>query len=1510
MFPKRRSENRMICALLLAALIFGQTAGNIRIHAAETTDHGVWESTDAAGPGMISESGNAENQAVEIINETGVPAESETEAAGTGIREAEENPEAAEIEPAISEERAGDQTVSSGICGAEGDNITWTVTESEGSYTLNLSGSGQMASYPDWSQGYRNSWCEEYRDRITKVTFTGNITSTGENAFSCCDALEEIVLPDTITEMEFGTFQICSKLKKVTLPQNITALPGGCFYHCSLLKSIEIPSTVTVMGDSLFEGCTHLENVKLPAGITKLPERCFYQCKSLKKLKVPEGVTEIGQDAFFMSSAFNVIGLPKSLVSVGFRAFDTRSASALRSNLSIVYYTGSSSDFQNIRFEDQNQYLTDAKIIYDTEMPDSFPASSVSVDETEYTLETGHFAYLRADVHPRYANDVSFTWTSTNDSVAAVDQDGKVTALSPGTADIIATEPGGKSASCRVKVVESADDKNLSLRNNKYTSSGFTRKAPLGRYGKSVTSHMFDRGNDHYVLRFAGEIDTSRLDRLDQQIILSRYDRDYNLLSRKEIPAELPYWGGFYASEDAFYIVTGQVNPEESPEIECFRVTKYDQDWNRLGSAPLFDCNTSSTSFSSGSLRMAEKGGYLIVRTCHDMYKTYDGINHQSNATFLYDMKKMEICDSMMDMDLSVGYVSHSFNQFIGIDEDGLVMLDHGDGYPRSFVLCKSPQDISRGFLVEDDGTFIHLMEFPGEIGENETGALINGFAMGKNRYIAAGSSVIQDERNTERKTYNIFVATADNTLSASNIHWFTNDAEGEPGYVSPQLVKLSEERFLLLWQNNTRNTWPEPDSDPVVYYTLINENGESVSPVYHHNGKLSDCVPVISDGQIIWFVCDYEKMTFYGIATDDISKFTVNGSESPSEVEKPSGGRAEVAGVTLNIHKATLYAGETLMLSAAVAPEDAADRSVTFESSAPSVAKVDKSGKVTAVSEGNAVITVTTVSGNKTDRMTLKVLPSEVEEEDRGDPSEERKAGGLWASGLKAEYYYTGYAIKPDIRIYRGERRLKEKSDYTIRYKNNVKVTPSGAPDSKKARITVTLKGNYGGNKYFYFSVVPAPLSSLQAADEYAKYEAGRKNNNIRPVLTLSGQEVRYTNRDISLEYLSGNSASGCIEKGEYIIRMTAKDGGSFTGTADVKLTVDDRTPVRKVRVSGLKKNYAYTGDPIKPEIRLLNGREVLEEGRDYTVCFSDNVEIGKAVMTISGCAPSYAGIKKLTFNITGKYTLSENNVDFVYDGGKSYYTYGGAKPEVAVYFRGQRLRAGIDYQVSYKWNKKVAGVSEDKPPQAVVKGKGIYKTAEKAGIVKPFSIEPMPLSSLVPVISDRAFSTVKNNYKKTSILFMNENYVNQKLKQGSAFDYTVEYTVSDGSAVPRKGETVSVSINAGSRGNYTGSVTGSYRIISPDQDINRAAVKINGGKPCAYTGSGIEPGKTGEPELLMTIKKGGKTTALKQGSDFEILGYYNNVNKGKGVVRLRGIGSYKGVRAVSFSIKAAGWK
>lgn len=86
------------------------------------------------------------------------------------------------------------------------------------------------------------------------------------------------------------------------------------------------------------------------------------------------------------------------------------------------------------------------------------PVTGVTLDKTELSVEEGASGQLAATVAPSNATDKTVTWKSSNDAIATVDQNGKVTGVKAGTCNIVATtKDGAKTAECAVTVTAPAE---------------------------------------------------------------------------------------------------------------------------------------------------------------------------------------------------------------------------------------------------------------------------------------------------------------------------------------------------------------------------------------------------------------------------------------------------------------------------------------------------------------------------------------------------------------------------------------------------------------------------------------------------------------------------------------------------------------------------------------------------------------------------------------------------------------------------------------------------------------------------------------------------------------------------------------------------------------------------------------------------------------------------------------------------------------------------------------------
>ena len=205
--------------------------------------------------------------------------------------------------------------IASGTCGAQGDNLTWVLTEDG---TLTISGSGKMKDYSTSSVA---PWYTK-RTKILSVVVEDGVTSVGSCAFYACLKLASVTLPEGTKSIGYSSFRDCTKLAEVNIPNSVTSIGSSAFYGCSSLTSVTIPEGVTSIGDSAFRGCSSLTSVTIPDGVTSIGGYAFDGCSSLTSVTIPEGVTSIGWNAFSGCSSLTSVTIPDSVTSIDSSAFE------------------------------------------------------------------------------------------------------------------------------------------------------------------------------------------------------------------------------------------------------------------------------------------------------------------------------------------------------------------------------------------------------------------------------------------------------------------------------------------------------------------------------------------------------------------------------------------------------------------------------------------------------------------------------------------------------------------------------------------------------------------------------------------------------------------------------------------------------------------------------------------------------------------------------------------------------------------------------------------------------------------------------------------------------------------------------------------------------------------------------------------------------------------------------------------------------------------------------------
>ena len=279
---------------------------------------------------------------------------------------------------------------------------------------------------------------------------------------------------------------------------------------------------------------------------------------------------------------------------------------------------------------------------------------------------------------------------------------------------------------------------------------------------------------------------------------------------------ELPMVGAFARDDEGnYYIFYGERTNDENASAQNMVLVKYTANGAKVASftARAKDGDgfaSVKVPFDFGSCRMEVSGDLVAVYFARLMFKGSDGLNHQASYGFILDK-------NTMTRTAGVPYSSHSFNQFILPVADGFMFVDHGDAYPRAFMLSH---------VTKTSIKSVNLLAFRGGIGDNNTDAEMGGLAETSTGYLFAGT--YEKDGDDVR---NLFLVTADRGLgSVSNPIWLTQYGKtgtSMSGALSPKLVQIANNRYLVMWSHEDRTgSGPYTSYVPSTYYAIVDGNG------------------------------------------------------------------------------------------------------------------------------------------------------------------------------------------------------------------------------------------------------------------------------------------------------------------------------------------------------------------------------------------------------------------------------------------------------------------------------------------------------------------------------------------------------------------------------------------------------------------------------------------------------------------------------------------------------------
>ena len=177
---------------------------------------------------------------------------------------------------------------------------------------------------------YADTYLVEAVDKsLNTYTIKAGTKWIGNSAFSNCNALTSITIPNSVTRIGVTAFD-CPSLTSLIIPNSVISIGEAAFY-CPALTSIVVESGNTIYdsrdncnaiietaSNTLIAGC---QTTTIPNSVTSIGDYAFYYCSSITSITIPTSVTSIGEWSFSGCSGITSISIPDFVTNIEYYAF-------------------------------------------------------------------------------------------------------------------------------------------------------------------------------------------------------------------------------------------------------------------------------------------------------------------------------------------------------------------------------------------------------------------------------------------------------------------------------------------------------------------------------------------------------------------------------------------------------------------------------------------------------------------------------------------------------------------------------------------------------------------------------------------------------------------------------------------------------------------------------------------------------------------------------------------------------------------------------------------------------------------------------------------------------------------------------------------------------------------------------------------------------------------------------------------------------------------------------------
>ena len=377
-------------------------------------------------------------------------------------------------------------------------------------------------SYPENIQVIGSEAFKNCTSLISSDLSNTALVEISNGAFDLCKALPVVKLPKgqplSIGDYAFATTSMDEDGKPgdLFIPSNVTGIGANAFRECSNLGSVSFgPDNGYVesmnLGHDMLASCPNLSELEVSDRITDIPYNFAYNCEKLSRIKIAGSVKTVGDRAFMVSAYGKVFETRLEGNCQAAKDYDWKGSNrvlvdavsvvtlnetelelALKETYKLTYTVKTipeGSPAPDLVWKSSNEYVAtvkDGKVTANNTGSANItistkegiekavckvrvvkekivPVKTLNIDSIDTTVYVGESKKLGLKYTPADATNAKFVWSSSDNRIAAVDGDGKVTGMSKGEALItVTTKDKSKTATCKITVKQRTTGVSLS----------------------------------------------------------------------------------------------------------------------------------------------------------------------------------------------------------------------------------------------------------------------------------------------------------------------------------------------------------------------------------------------------------------------------------------------------------------------------------------------------------------------------------------------------------------------------------------------------------------------------------------------------------------------------------------------------------------------------------------------------------------------------------------------------------------------------------------------------------------------------------------------------------------------------------------------------------------------------------------------------------------------------------------------------------------------------------------